>query len=156
LRKGLRVLIAAMRALRHTHAAELHLFGPLAADFSGSLHSLLAEPGIVWHGSIAQAALADAMRQSSVLVLPSWEEAFGLVVPQALNCGTPCVVSDRVGAQDLIAPRGNGSIFPAGDVARLTEEVAWWLDHPDRFSCPPITWDGPAARLLQLTHSYRP
>ena len=71
------------------------------------------------HGSVSQGELAEGFRQGSVLVLPSLEEGFGLVVPQALNCGLPCIVSDRVGGKDLIRHRENGSIFPCGDAAAL-------------------------------------
>lgn len=38
-----------------------------------------------------------------VLVVPSlWDETFGLVVLEALSRGTPVLVSDRVGAQDIV------------------------------------------------------
>jgi glycosyltransferase involved in cell wall biosynthesis len=75
------------------------------------------------------------------------------VVVQALNCGLPCVVSDRVGAADLIEHHRNGSIFPAGDSGALAEEIAWWLRNPPASSFPPLTWDGPAQRLIELSQS---
>ena len=68
--------------------------------------------------------------RGSVLVLPSLEEGFGLVVPQALNCGLPAIVSDRVGGKDLVRHRENGSIFPVGNAAALAAELAWWAEHP--------------------------
>jgi glycosyltransferase involved in cell wall biosynthesis len=60
------------------------------------------------------------------LVLPSAEEAFGLVVVQALQCGVPCLVSDRVGAKDLIRPGQTGDIFPFGDVDSLGDLLIKW------------------------------
>ena len=74
-----------------------------------------------FHGPVSQAQLADAFRSGSVLVLPSLEEGFGLVVPQALACGLPVIVSDRVGAKDLVRHRDNGSVFPTSDATALAE-----------------------------------
>lgn len=41
--------------------------------------------------------------ETDLLVLPSFFEPFGLVVAQALECGTPVVVSKHAGIQDLIS-----------------------------------------------------
>jgi glycosyltransferase involved in cell wall biosynthesis len=83
-------------------------------------------------------------------VLPSIEEGFGLVVPQALNCGLPAIVSDAVGGKDLIRHRENGSIFPARDAAALARELTWWAEHrttvTDRFG-----WSEPTEKLIELS-----
>src|SRR3954467_6585831 len=99
-----------------------------------------------FHGPVSQDTLATAFRSGSVLVLPSLEEGFGLVVPQALSCGLPAVVSDRVGGKDLIQHRQNGSIFPCGDAAALAAELSWWARHPRRVR-EVYGWDAPATKL---------
>jgi glycosyltransferase involved in cell wall biosynthesis len=48
--------------------------------------------------------IADYYHQADWLVLPSYFEPFGLVVVQALECGTPVIISKRVGAAALLAP----------------------------------------------------
>jgi glycosyltransferase involved in cell wall biosynthesis len=35
-------------------------------------------------------------------VLPSWYEPFGLVVSESIQCGTPAIISDRVGAAEVM------------------------------------------------------
>jgi len=53
------------------------------------------------------------------IVLPSDRNTWGLVVHEAMACGLPAIVSDRVGcADDLITPH-TGLVFPAGDIDRL-------------------------------------
>jgi glycosyltransferase involved in cell wall biosynthesis len=43
-------------------------------------------------------------------------EPFGLVVNEAMLCGLPVVVSDRVGAKfDLVRNGENGYVYPAGN-----------------------------------------
>jgi glycosyltransferase involved in cell wall biosynthesis len=71
-------------------------------------------------------------------------------VPQALNCGLPAIVSDRVGGADLVRHRDNGSVFPVGDAAALAAELKWWSLHPRRV-CENLTWDGPAHDLVTLS-----
>jgi glycosyltransferase involved in cell wall biosynthesis len=90
------------------------------------------------------------MRTSSVLVLPSLEEGFGLVVPQALACGTPCIVSDRVGARDLISHRENGSIFAVGDSSALAAELRFWEEQRVVIQGD-FSWRQPARRLISLS-----
>lgn len=61
------------------------------------------KPNIENHGIISSASLQQAYRDMDVLVVPSlWHETFGFVVLEALLQGTPCIVSDTVGAKDLI------------------------------------------------------
>jgi glycosyltransferase involved in cell wall biosynthesis len=153
LRKGLRILLESFKAIQSSADVELHLFGPIGGDFLPFLHELQTTAGVNWHGPVSQLKLADEMRRSTVLVLPSWEEAFGIVVPQALNCGIPCIVSDRVGASDLIRHHSNGSIFPVGNSSSLSQELTWWLNNSSSFVYSQVTWDEAARKLLSLSTS---
>lgn len=56
----------------------------------------------------------EMMSMADVLVLPSSFEPYGAVVGEALQWGVPCVVSDRVGAKDIINEK-NGVVFKCGD-----------------------------------------
>lgn len=71
-------------------------------------------------GFLNQSQLPSAYCAADIFVLPSLFEPFGLVVNEAMLCGLPVAVSDRVGARfDLVRPDENGYIFPAGDVDAL-------------------------------------
>lgn len=145
-RKGLPVLFAALRDLRAFGDLTLDCYGPPGEDAAHA--AATDDPRIRFHGPVSQAELGNRLREADLLVLPSWEEAFGLVVPQALNCGLPVIVSDRVGAKDLIKPRVNGSVFAAGDSAALSREIEWWLGHPDAYVHQLFDWATPARSLL--------
>ncbi len=59
-----------------------------------------------------------------VFVLPSSGEPWGLVVNEAMNRAKAIIVSDQVGSgPDLVRPGENGFIFPAGDIAALTDAL---------------------------------
>ncbi len=71
-------------------------------------------------GFLNQSQLPSAYCAADLFVLPSLFEPFGLVVNEAMLCGLPVAVSDRVGAKfDLVRPDENGYVFPAGDVQAL-------------------------------------
>lgn len=79
----------------------------------------------VFLGFQNQSQLASIYRAADVLVLPSMSETWGLVVNEALACGTPCVVSDACGcAPDMIKPGINGIVFPVTDPAGLADALA--------------------------------
>lgn len=62
----------------------------------------------------------------AILVLPSESsETWGLVVNEAMACGTPAVVSDAVGcAPDLIEEGRTGFSYPVGNVDALAAKIA--------------------------------
>lgn len=62
-------------------------------------------------------ALARAYAEAWVCALPSWGEAFGLVLAEALACGTPVVGSERGAAPEIIDGPEIGRVF-AGDEPR--------------------------------------
>ncbi len=64
-------------------------------------------------------------RLGNELVLPSaYEETWGLAVNEAMACGRPALVSDRVGCgPDLIRPGENGQIFRADDWSDFCEKL---------------------------------
>ena len=68
-------------------------------------------PYMVCHKPYKYQELPDVMNQFDVLVTPSeWEETFGFTVLEGLSYGVPVIVSDKVGAKDLIVEGKNGFI----------------------------------------------
>ncbi|HEX7135002.1 MAG TPA: glycosyltransferase family 4 protein [Iamia sp.] len=74
-----------------------------------------------WLGYVpGREALGAVYRSCDVLVLPSHDEPWGVVVLEAAAAGMALVVSDVVGAAvELVRPGHNGVTVPPGDVAAL-------------------------------------
>lgn len=69
-----------------------------------------------------QSLMPVVYRIGDVFCLPSFSETWGLVVNEAMACGLPVMVSDRVGcAVDLVKPGENGFIFSSTQVDELVE-----------------------------------
>jgi glycosyltransferase involved in cell wall biosynthesis len=72
-------------------------------------------------GFVNQSHLPAVYTSADVMVLPSEYDPFAVVVNEAMCCGCPVIVSDRVGAgRDLVAPVCPEFIFPCGDVNALS------------------------------------
>jgi glycosyltransferase involved in cell wall biosynthesis len=151
LRKGVKTLLDAL-TLAGRSDWRVDFFGAVLGEARGDLDAYRGPSRLEFHGPVPQNVLAESFRTGSVLVLPSLEEGFGLVVPQALNCGLPCIVSDRVGGKDLIRHRENGSIVPAQDADALATELAWWAENPRRL-CESFGWTEPARRLIAMSRA---
>jgi glycosyltransferase involved in cell wall biosynthesis len=63
-----------------------------------------------------------------VLVLPSYNEAVGMVVLEAMACGIPTITSDTVGANVYVKNRESGLIFETGNIFDLTEKLEQCFD----------------------------
>lgn len=76
-------------------------------------------------GFLNQTEITRAYVAADCLVLPSdYGETWGLVVNEAMACGLPAIVSDRVGCgPDLIKDGITGAIFPFGDVQALAQKI---------------------------------
>ncbi|WP_221033261.1 glycosyltransferase family 4 protein [Actomonas aquatica] len=73
-----------------------------------------------------QSEMPAALRAADCVVLPSQGsgETWGLIVNEAMACGTPALVSDHVGcAADLVIPGKTGWQFPAGNRDALTQSL---------------------------------
>jgi len=105
--------------------------GPLRAQLEARARALGVGDRVRFLGFVNQSALPGVYRASDMLVLPSQYEPFGLVVNEAMLCGVPAVVSDRVGARhDLVEEGKTGFVFPCGDTKALSRVLHELL--PDR------------------------
>ena len=110
----------------------------------------------MFHGPVSQASLAEVFHGGGLLVLPSLEEGYGLVVIQALACGLPCLVSDQVGAKDAIRPGENGSIVPTGDAeawATAIQDARTTPWDPIAISRSAPSWETAADVLMERSNS---
>lgn len=80
-------------------------------------------------GALPQADLARRIAQADVLVLPTLSEALGLVLLEAMACGTPVVASRVGGTPEIVRDGETGFLVPPGDDRAITARVAWLLSH---------------------------
>jgi glycosyltransferase involved in cell wall biosynthesis len=111
--KGLRTLVEAWRRLRPARRLKIAGQGPLAAW----LRERLAEPDIEWLGALPHEQALEALRDASLLAVPSLcYEGSPMVVLEALAAGTPVLASDIGSLPEFVHPGRTGWLAPPGDV----------------------------------------
>ena len=125
--KGVDLLLRAVAGLRNKMRLRVVLVGGGEEETSEvqALRALSSELAlndrVTFAGRRLHGDLPDYYRAADVLVLPSYYESFGLVVLEALACGTP-VVATRVGAvQDIVRNGVNGWIVSENTPESLAE-----------------------------------
>lgn len=131
LRKGVPYLLEAFHKVSHRSKSLA-----FAGDFPGELRALMQQKGL-WSdrihllGHLDWTQLRQRMSTSTVLVLPSIEDGFGLVIAQALACGCPVIASEHTGAPDMFATGDAGFIIPIRRSDVLAECLQLLADEPE-------------------------
>ena len=103
---------------------------PVDADyFARDIRPLLDNPLVTYQGEIGNENKSEFLGQAEALLFPiDWPEPFGLVMIEALACGTP-VVAFRGGAVDEVIEDGvNGFIVETLDEAVAAAQRVHTLD----------------------------
>lgn len=93
--KGLPLLISVLQNIGMIESWDLSVWG-------GGVGTHPSLP-VYYKGKFDSSTIADVYSAMDVLIVPSiWKETFSLVTLEALSYGVPVIVSDNVGAQDIV------------------------------------------------------
>lgn len=139
--KGVDVLLHAMRMLVDRRpAARLSMIGgsfyPHWREQEDRMRKLVEELDLTQYvkflGIQTPSQVADAMRKSMMLVLPSRRETLGAVLIEALACGTP-VVATRCGGPEDVVTDTVGRLVPREDPFSLANAMEAVLMERNRY-----------------------
>jgi len=114
----------AIDAARHARRP-ITLAGPISDSryFDDRIRPALG-PDVHYAGHLTQDRLAELVGRAAVaLVTPAWDEPYGLVVPEAMCCGTPVVAFARGGIPELVT-REAGRLVHRTDASAMAEAIA--------------------------------
>jgi glycosyltransferase involved in cell wall biosynthesis len=97
--------------------------------FVQKIEPLLSQPHVEFVGEIGERDKCDFLGQARALLFPiDWPEPFGLVMIEAMSCGTPCVAWREGSAPEIISEGENGFIVDSIDDATAAVHRAAQLD----------------------------
>jgi len=128
LQKGLPYLLEAMTRPRIS-GCELRLIGPRAPE----TNEILARfpNGYEYLGPISRDRLPNYYSEASVLVLPSIQDGFGMVMTQAMACGLPVIATTNTGVTEIFSNGDAGYHIPIRDPGAIRHAIITLRDNPD-------------------------
>lgn len=135
-KKGCDILIEAFaKVLAADSDWHLLMCGPDQTGWQSTLQTmanrLKISDRVTWAGMVTGDMKWGALRASEVFVLPSHQENFGIVVPEALACGVPALISNKVNIWREVEADGAGIV---GDdtLEGSCKVLRSWLGMPDQ------------------------
>jgi glycosyltransferase involved in cell wall biosynthesis len=132
--KGQHTLIEALKTLRdHSIPAKLYVVGHVMyEDYKESLvkriNELQLNSDVCFKGFISNPTLA--MEGLDALVLPSRNEAFGLVLIEAMRCGVVVLGVNAGGVPEIIDHEKTGLLFEWENAEQLAEQLRFLYQNP--------------------------
>lgn len=131
-RKDPMTLLRAVDRMRHRHRAAVLFLGH--GELRDELERFVRARGLTAHfaGFVNQTDMPKHYAAGDAFVLPTLDDPRGTVTNEAMACGLPVLVTDRLGAVgDIVLDGDNGFVFAAGDDARLAEHLDFLVEHPE-------------------------
>ena len=130
-KKGGDLLVDAFaRVLRDRPDLHLVMAGPGEPGMVDALKRRAAELGVAsrisWPGMLSGDLKWGAFHAADVFCLPSHQENFGIAVVEALACGKPVLISDKVNIWREIAKDGAGLVAPDTLEGTIATLEAWF------------------------------
>jgi glycosyltransferase involved in cell wall biosynthesis len=133
-KKGVDILLRAYAAVADQDP-DLHLVicGPASPkelqELKALSRQLRIESRVVWTGMLQGAAKWGAFFSADAFCLPSHQENFGISVAEALSCGVPVLISNKVNIWREIEA-SNAGLVGNDDVAGTTSVLHLWIQKP--------------------------
>jgi L-malate glycosyltransferase len=120
--KGADILITAISILNDTTLTYCFVG---SGSFDSDINELKKRSNIDLRYDQTQSQLRELYAQSRYLVLPTRGDSFGLVVSEAMYCGTPVIVSNVGGMKDQVVDGFNGYILAENTPFCLAEKMEY-------------------------------
>ncbi|HEV2397919.1 MAG TPA: glycosyltransferase family 4 protein [Candidatus Sulfotelmatobacter sp.] len=154
-RKGLHFALEAWLRSPASKDGTFLIAGGFLPEYQEKLAPMLAHPSVKVLGH--RNDVAELVRKSDILVLPSIEEGFGLVITEAMSSGCVPLASDA--CTEICSHMETGLVHRVGDVDALTKHIT--MLHEDRQlleklrsaglkAAPGVTWTAAGRILLDV------
>jgi glycosyltransferase involved in cell wall biosynthesis len=129
--KGVDKVLRGLQWLRlHGRSVNLRVIGsgPDEQELRNLAKELGVESQVAWLGEIGEDELSREYRRAGALILLSAAEAYGLVVAEALSCGTPAIVAKKEALVEFLSEPGCVGIDYPPESAKVGETIIGVLD----------------------------
>ena len=134
-RKGIKTLLEACAILKSQGYVDYSLLIVGKGDQREELEAFIKERDfeeqVIWAGWVEYGNLGSYFQQADVFVFPTFEDVWGMVVPEAMVFGKPVLCSNGAASCELIVSGENGYIFDPSSAKELADKMQIFIEHPD-------------------------
>jgi glycosyltransferase involved in cell wall biosynthesis len=134
-RKGIKTLLEACAMLKKQGYADYTLLIVGKGDQQEELETFIKEQDfadrVKWVGWVDYGSLGAYFQQADIFVFPTFEDVWGMVVPEAMVFGKPILCSKGAASCELIVEGENGYIFDPSNAKELADKMQILIENPD-------------------------
>ena len=134
-RKGIKTLLEACAMLKSQGYLDYSLLivgkGEQREELEAFIKERHFEEQVSWAGWVEYGNLGSYFQQADIFVFPTFEDVWGMVVPEAMVFGKPVLCSNGAASYELIVSGENGYIFDPSSAKELADKMQIFLDNPD-------------------------
>lgn len=138
--KGVSFLIRAISLIENKNIKALIIGdGNLKPDYQQQARELKIADRVAFAGYVEADLLPKYYNLCDIFVLPSinTNEAFGIVLIEAMACGKPVIASNLKGVRSVVDVGVNGLLVEPRNSKDIADKISYLIDHPnimDKFS----------------------
>lgn len=134
--KGQMQLVEALAILRKRVSLPIKCiitgYGPMGPKLLKYIEKNHLSELVTLTGTVDESVLRDFYNRADIFVAPAYEEPWGIRINEAIQAGVPIVMSDRIGACELLTASGGGILFKSGDILSLVESIQFLIENPNK------------------------
>jgi len=129
--------------------------GPAKEELLSQAAHLELGSSVEWLEGLTKPELYALYESSTMFVLPSYLEAYGIVVAEAVAVGTPVIVANSSALSEFVTAGLATSVEPPVETERLVDAMSLVLENPKSYSSKSKTsdmiqsWDNVAAKTFE-------
>ena len=114
---------------------------------------------VTFTGTISHSEMLKKMAVCDIFILPSYDEAFGVVYLEAMSFKKPVIGTEGEGIEDIIKDGENGLLIKPRDVASIVEKLELLIRSPKLRnelgikgfnSIKNLTWENNAREMIKI------
>ena len=130
-RKGFKYIIEIIKNFENNNEIEFVIFGENnSSKLKNYLNKLNIKKSYINLGKINDQINMKLLYAASDLILsPSVQEAFGLIVSESQHMGIPCVIFENTGSESIVEHKKTGYVAKSNSVKDFIAGILWCLDN---------------------------